>query len=403
MLATAAEATWSGLAREIPLEVLSRGVVGLMGANDLSPPAARRFAEYARSLLTPEFVGPLQAALLEAFPTQKALADFARRGLGEGAEDRPSRAGETPREAVARLVGNFVESGRFEELVTRALTWAPKSQKIQALAAAMDVPTVPRPTSGSRFRLGSVTPRWTAAMIDELVSALTDAFDFRSLQDLLRAVGEARLDAVTPGGRPPEIVRDVVLWADARGRLEDLVAEALKVRPDHRALAKVARSAKIMAAGLSGSPPPAEEAIDPDAAAIRLRPVTFMDIEAWMYRLQALQATVCRIAAGSPPSASATGFLIGPGIVMTSAACLGASGPPVGPVHIAFEGPSGRPGRTYEMATDGVIDRDEELGVALFRVAGQPEADPVEDRPSSPARGWLSLVPTRARVLTSRS
>jgi hypothetical protein len=399
------EASWSWLAREAPLEVLSRGVISLMGANALPSPAARRFAEYARSLLTPEFVRPLQAALLDAFPTPRDLVNFARRGLGEGILDGPWPEGETLRAAVARLVEHFVESGRFEELVTRALTWAPKSQKIQALATAMDVPTVPRPTSGSWFGLGSGTPRWTAAMIDELVSALTDAFGVAGLHDVLRAVGETWLDAVTPGGRPEEIARDVVLWADARGRLDDLVAEALKVRPDHPALANVARSAGVKAAGASAFAPPALNKADrSDPAAIRLRPPTFMDVEAWRSRLQVLLATICRIEAGSPPSAFATGFLVGPRLVMTSGEILRARN---SPVYFVFAEPSGfvfaepsefvvaglswRSERAYRMATVVPYERDQQLDVALLLVDGMPELNLLVGLPG--ARRWLPLMP----------
>jgi hypothetical protein len=148
-----------------------------------------------------------------------------------------------------------------------------------------------------------------------------------------------------------------------------------------------------------------------------------LDVDAWRSALGAAEARVCRVERmnGASPQALGTGFLLGPGVVMTNyhvveSVINGMTTPNRIGLRFDYKVLAGsgviNAGRVYRLAADWDIDHSpysqldtqadpvgtpstEELDYALVRVDGSPGLDPVSTGqnvdPKAPARGWIPV------------
>jgi Effector-associated domain 1/Trypsin-like peptidase domain len=148
-----------------------------------------------------------------------------------------------------------------------------------------------------------------------------------------------------------------------------------------------------------------------------------LDVDAWRTELGAAEARVCRIEQkiGASTQALGTGFLLGPGVVMTNFHVMeevinGSIAPDRIGLRFDYKVLAGsgviNAGRVYGLAADWDIDHSpyshldtqvdpigtpsvEELDYALVRVDGKPGLDPVSTGqnvdPKAPQRGWIPV------------
>lgn len=230
-----------------------------------------------------------------------------------------------------------------------------------------------------------------APILEQVVDALSDAFDWDSLRTFLFARFGRSLDAISLAKTFRETIYDLVVFAQSQGLLAALIVAAREANPSNAALTRVAADMGL---------------------ATEIAPTTAVaQYSDWYSRFGALEVCVCRVENNGV--AIATGFLISPDTVLTAAVA-------VEPLltgemrlsSLAFrfdytQTPNGEiinPGTVFRLATsDWRLDtnRYSEKGmmvqpsaVAWLRLAGMPGQEPVGgDRAEAgaPARGWITI------------
>lgn len=229
----------------------------------------------------------------------------------------------------------------------------------------------------------------------QLQDALIDAFPTESeLAQMVRFGGVARNLAVIAGsGRLGEVVFNLLVWATAHNKVNDLLLAARNANPTNVLLRGFAETV-----GLAAQTPPQAE-----LEAIVLASVHFQQVEQWRETMSQRELAVCRVEV--PGVSYGTGFLVGPDLLITNYHVLQAAidQPALASTvlfrfdyKMALDGVTLRPGQTYHLAdTSGwLLDSSPpgQLDYALVRLAGTPGHQAVGGQPQAPMRGWLSPV-----------
>ena len=221
-----------------------------------------------------------------------------------------------------------------------------------------------------------------------------------------------------PADTLPIAAFSVVRGAEAEGWLDRLLLGAIATRPNREEFAKVATEVGLTAAGPNltnarpiGGPPgkSAQKALED---IVRGHP-TFINVEGFLASMSVLQSQICRIEAG----ATATGFLVGPDLVMTNfhvmrRMILGETLPDDVNLRFDFrETPDGntvRNGTVYRLAGEWLVDKSPfsemdriepakadpaptDLDYCILRLAepaGEDGAGGSSD-PNATKRGWI--------------
>lgn len=240
-----------------------------------------------------------------------------------------------------------------------------------------------RSFSGTEFRELSIA----------ILKAIPDRHSFALV---VRDGLDLPLDHVTSGtGSFQQVVFDVLRWAQAQGRTEELIRALLVQRPHNPDLRAIAARLDLIGS-YPGPTVPRVPALD--------KPATFMDRESWYARRAAFELTVCRVYDAEPEGEPlAAGLLVATDLVLTCGSDLHASdlhaklqiararfntgvddqGRPVGTTDIPF-------GEKSLVATGPFGN----MNYYLLRLSRNLGEDCV-DGPIPQTRGWLYLDPNR--------
>ena len=232
----------------------------------------------------------------------------------------------------------------------------------------------------------------SGAQEQQLHEALIDAFPSETeLAQMVRFGGVTRNLAAIAGGRNlSEVVFNLLVWAGARSKVDDLLIAARNANPDNVPLRAFAETRNLAATSPS----------DGELEALVLKSVRFHDVEMWRATMSRRELPVCRVEV--PGVTRGTGFLIGPDLLLTNYHVLRKviSGEAVQQlVKFRFDfkrtaDGTPRDGVTYGLAGgDGwLVDQSPNgsLDYALVRVAGAPGNQPVAGQQQAPKRGWLT-------------
>jgi S1-C subfamily serine protease len=230
-------------------------------------------------------------------------------------------------------------------------------------------------------------------LFKELFDALKGGFpSYVDLELMVRlGLNERLADIAAPGPVPP-VVLALITWAEARGRIVELVIAAAAANPGEPALAAVG---KRMAMPLS---------VAGELERIVQKNVGFQNVLDWLARMDTVRRAVCRIEDkdGVPVG---TGFLVGPNLALTNEHVVQGlrergvevddrGDPGAARVRFDYVVPMGAKtpdlGHTVRLATSCLVAEDGPLDFALLKLDGRPGDQPVGDTP----RGWLTPPPT---------
>jgi len=241
----------------------------------------------------------------------------------------------------------------------------------------------------------------------QVAAALVASFDIRELSQLLEFRLGVRLESIALATDFRTSVFNLVIWAQRRGQLFELVKAALDARPSHPGLRAAAAELGLTA----------EPAAD-DVAAFLRATGSVWEAATWRAQLGQIEGRVCRVELGE--SSYGTGFLVGPDLVLTSYAVMrpvvAGHAPPAG-VQLRFDFRQAADGSlshgvVYRLAPEWLAAMSEaaapqraagdasdagdaeHLDFALLRAAGAPGYDAVGGdmvESSAAQRGWLRL------------
>ena len=240
--------------------------------------------------------------------------------------------------------------------------------------------------------------------LEALQEALLSAFpSYPALEMLLRFELNARLGNIASPGPLTQVVYAIITWAEAEGRLEELIAGARSRNPGNEKLKRFALEISLT----SDTPPEGRleslvysDVLERRQGAEGASP--FQDPSEWRNQMARAERCVCCIET-APGKGRGTGFLIGPGVVMTNHHVISRiSQTQSRTVSVRFDfhkdlnGNLVPSGKTYALADDWLIDSSpaEELDYALLRVEGAPEAENAQGA----VRGYLIPQPHQFRV-----
>lgn len=224
----------------------------------------------------------------------------------------------------------------------------------------------------------------TAPQYQRLTQALLSAFPREAaLAQMVRFGLNENLSTIAGGSNLRDIVFALIQWAEAQGKIEDLIIAARKENAGNPSLKQV--SQKILAATLEVP----EERLE----AILLHSVNFIDIESWIEQIWRCSLAVCRIEVPED-TPRGTGFLIRPDIVITNYHVIEdvLQAPfPQDEIAFRFHYRKGSGGITCPLATDKWLvaaSRIRERDYALLRIdTGWMQQSDDGD--------WISLSPQR--------
>ncbi len=233
----------------------------------------------------------------------------------------------------------------------------------------------------------------TGPQVKQLRDALLSAFPaYAPLEEMVRIGLNENLSAVAGEGILRDVVFALIRWAEAQGRITELVVAASEENPGNAALKEVSQQFALAAA----SPGEPERLV--------LKNVPFANVNAWLNLLSERKRAICRIEIpleDSGETAYGTGFLINVGTVMTNYHVM----EPVldgrakaAKVSVRFDydagdGNGASRGSTCRLARDWHVDMSnpEKLDYFLVRVSGRPGAERIGAAKAT--RGFLALRP----------
>jgi len=263
-----------------------------------------------------------------------------------------------------------------------------------------------------------LTGEQTENLCEALIEIFTNPVDFERLvwfrfgRDI-RHIGEYELF--------PDKVFRLVRIADVEGWVDGLVSQCRNVSPEHVGLLQVARALGIPPSNSTASKVGHLENLIESSLRRNNR---FIDVSKWRTRLKLLENRVCLIDVEREISSRATGFLVGPDLVLTNyhvleeeIVSLLAGNDLKFKVTFSFDLRIPENGRInierHQLAEDWLVDWSphspadkidtdktpalDELDYALVRI----RPDKLEDNsPPVSDRGWISLVgkPTEIQV-----
>jgi hypothetical protein len=150
----------------------------------------------------------------------------------------------------------------------------------------------------------------TGEQFEELTLALMAAFPRQGDLDIMvKFKLGTYLNTVTSANNPYKLqVFELVMWADAQDRVDDLLTGALNLNERNRALRSIAKKLQL------------DEGAG-DFESIVLPRVPIADVDLWRTQMMATERAVCRVeipGAGGGNVGIGTGFLVGGSVVITN-------------------------------------------------------------------------------------
>ena len=243
---------------------------------------------------------------------------------------------------------------------------------------------------------------------DRLSKALRAAFPgLPALTMMVRFKLDRNLAEITLGASLNEVVFELIQAGEAEGWTAELVAGAREANPGNPQLLEFAQEI-----GLSAATPALERTISQHSP--------FFDPVKFRTRLGEIEGQVCRVEVEMDEGTIyGTGFLVGPGAVMTNYHVLepvlqGQAQPSLVTCRFDYKRMANEivnAGTTFSLAADWLIDASpvspadrtpessgalpapDELDYAIVRLEGTPGHDPVGAKaaPNSPPRGWIAV------------
>jgi S1-C subfamily serine protease len=247
-------------------------------------------------------------------------------------------------------------------------------------------------TLGETFTMSlELKGKQVQALRDALVSA------FRNYADLSMMVlyeMDVNLEHHVARGPMNQVTFELIQWAEAHGRLGDLIAGARAQVPGNPQLRQFA----IEVALTSDAPPKGK------LEAMVLESVPFQEVNRWRATMAQRERTVCRVEI--PKGAGVgTGLLVGPGVVLTNwhVAELLEEQSENEEAGVRFDyvvqpdGLSGSEGKFYSFSKNCLIDSSgvTDLDFALLRIDGDPGNETVGEEQK---RGWVKVQPRELNV-----
>lgn len=333
---------------------------------------------------------------------------------------------------IGRRVGSGMDRITIENMVLESVPTEDLEALLRTQAAAVNAssPTGQRAAEVASFRSsaesamlsggGAPPPDETAltgARYERFVKALMKAYPSKnSLSRMLEYRLQKQLDELAFGEDLEDLVFNLVKRANAAGWTPKLINAAIAGQPENPQLLAFFQDRPPLSAAAPLQHPQALEAI------LGAGDGAFVDVPAWMRRMESVVSQVCRIevpdALGS--GSVGTGFLVGPDLVLTNyhvvATLLrGATQP--GAVRVVFDYFGTGPGVPTGLAADYLLadspmspadneahksrlPTEAELDFALLRLSS-PMATQTRYG-SSQARGYLSLTSGTARAEVQR-
>lgn len=265
---------------------------------------------------------------------------------------------------------------------------------MRAVVTPAITPPAPQPEE-TRFEARSpkasahVQVRLREAMLRTLPNA--DA-----LKRFLHSRLNMNLDAVAADGPLDLRIAQVIQWVARQGSLANLVESMRQANPSDANVAEIAGEL-----GLTTLTP--ESIISPTGLQL--------DAGVWRGRLGVIETQVCRVEVDSRqygyPDIVATGFLVGPDLVLTADHVLQTvHDGSVSPIDVQFQFDyrgdrkgAVSVGTVFHMAKDWLVSRDPYnaqggLGYCLLRLENSPGTQPIggtQAGPSDALRNWISL------------
>jgi hypothetical protein len=254
----------------------------------------------------------------------------------------------------------------------------------------------------------------TGPQREKLNQALLSAFPtYGDLERMVAFKLNEGLGAIAGAGNLRDVIFQLARWAEAQGRLADLVVKAREDNPGNALLLEASQEI-----GLAPAAAPAGPALE---RIIRQANGT-LDVVKWRTRLFEIEQQVCRVEIQSTKGTIyGTGFLLGPDVVMTNyhvaeAAIQGKQAKPAD-VRLRFDfkrladGTTLNPGTVYRLkAKDWLIDQSppspvddqpepkkatpdtNQLDYVLLRTEGKPGTEPAGGKKAgagAPPRKWV--------------
>jgi V8-like Glu-specific endopeptidase len=229
-----------------------------------------------------------------------------------------------------------------------------------------------------------------------LNQALIKAFPVYDTLAMMVNFGLNESLAAIAGDGPLEYVAfKLIIWAEARGRLEVLLRAARNANPTNPQLLQFLEELQLA----SPLPPAGElERILRSAAG-------FQNPTQWRERMAACELAVCRVEfqLSYENAGIGTGFLVRPDRVMTNYHVMEdviEGRVPAGKVVLRFDykteldGVTVKAGQEHRLAANWDLCHSpvRELDYTLLQVEGTPGSDPVGGQMGAPSRGWLTPV-----------
>lgn len=224
----------------------------------------------------------------------------------------------------------------------------------------------------------------------ELASSLRAAFPtMQRLRIMVQYGLNENLDEFIPNNADlREATYETVRWAQAEGRLLELISAARNANPGNPPLRSVAELAGVA---------PRSQALE----SVLAPGVVLVGVEEWRTKMSLSELCVCRVEIAGDPQG--TGFLIGADCVLTSHHVLDivfnrTKKPET--VVCRFDYKAGSDGMTlnsgveYRLAADWLVDTSpiEGLDFALIRLKATAGRDAVSNQVGAETRGWLRVT-----------
>jgi V8-like Glu-specific endopeptidase len=244
---------------------------------------------------------------------------------------------------------------------------------------------------------------------NQLWEAMQSSFPNRQELRIMVQTGlEENLDHIVSPGTLPQTILDLIIWASAQGKFEDLLAAAQKENPGNADLVAFAERFSVWKASqdLAGetslpteedgpatlSPPPGS--ISEYTNKVIWPPyVSPQSVHNWTEAMQTASRAVCRLETiqGDVNVGYGTGFLIGPRLILTADYIV-----PDANVEVRFDYEyaaddiTPHQGTVHKLADHWLIDKRKNQ-YALILTEGSPGYDKVPG--TNQPRGWLQVVP----------
>jgi hypothetical protein len=223
------------------------------------------------------------------------------------------------------------------------------------------------------------------ALRDALVSAFPN---YDELKMMLFFELNEKLQKYVERGPMNRVAMDLIEWAEAQGKLEELIAGARAKNPGNVALRRFAVEVSLT----SDTPPQGK------LEAMVLEGVPFQKVNQWRQRMVEIERAVCRVEMPEGTGVG-TGFLIGADAILTNwhvANVLALKSLQPDQAGVRFDYAAGSDGLTvpagqfYPFKAEWLIDSSpvRDLDFAMVRVAGDPGMQTVGE--TSETRGWLN-------------